>query len=442
MKKIILSIFFLLAFFPNLSSAAVGYSQTVTTASPYGVGYSAPYTLGFYLQIPGTYFSSDFVGETWDTVTVSVSGSGTTTFGAEIRCYTNAGYTTPCSGTAVYTKNVSTGLASMSYVNYVQQINFSGGFVIDPTKYYRVNFYGLNGYTGLNFGANGSLSNPFNCIYYFTTTQACTSSGATYLVLSSSDLSGSSRVTAISSPLANSTVSSPVSFSFTYFNDGSEGYDRAGIELINLTDGSSLYVPSQSITSTGNSSFNASIQVSSDAYYNWRPFLSDGTNFTYGSVYQFQTGTLMTPLPIPDDPNDVGFIQKASEILRNALSFINGTSSSNTTGTTTDSELRSSGNAVVTGATRVTYKFPFSYFYDSLVLLDDLNAGFDSGSTTVVAWDYSYGPATTSLVIIDRDTIADLSIIVYLRSFLAMALWISWAMAVAFFVIKLLKSIT
>jgi len=176
-------------------------------------------------------------------------------------------------------------------------------------------------------------------------------------------------------PTNGSTTTSPVSFSFYYYNNSSL-WDTAGFQLqpyagIGVVDNTSTYATA----TVGASLYTKSYNLDSGAYL-WRPFLLNSVtgSTTYGSYGSFYVGSI------------------SSTTWRSAIS-----STSLMQGLDNITEKGGALGEFGTIPSLVTGKVPFDYLMDLPNLVQSFSRGVYSATSSSYVWNYNYGQASTSL---------------------------------------------
>lgn len=102
-------------------------------------------------------------------------------------------------------------------------------------------------------------------------------------------ISSTTRITTITSPTNGSTTSGGiVDFNYSFFN-GSEGYDRYGFELRDITGSFQYTAKESSITASGNNTVSTTTSLTAGHLHLWRPYLkrNSDNNFIYGNWISF-----------------------------------------------------------------------------------------------------------------------------------------------------------
>lgn len=423
-----------------IASASTMYSQTTANAyTTTGCGTPTPTVACQLLSINFGYFTIDVPGSLLSNtgtkyinyVSLAVTGSGSYTQTLTGTCYYSSSYTGTTCGTYSATSSTPTG----SYVNNV--INFtdnSSTIIASSTTYVRYTLTTNNpGTTAVYLSYNNSLSSI--AWVHHTTPNTLTSLGTPYLVLASNDLGGNnSYLQSVSLPNPDSVTPVSTRFYFKWWH-GVDEFTESGVQITDITSSQSIYTVNTPAYSTGQNTFDQYITLTNNHLYQWRPYIYNPNTqvYLYGNRLRFSVGTQQSPFV-----NSATDINTALGLTASDTALINSLTGGINNGTSTAATGIPVIDNISNATERIRYAFPLDYIFDSLTLLTDIADGYNDGLSTDVTWSYSNGIASTTLVVIDSETVGSFSLIVLMKSILGMFVYISWALLVPKFMIKLI----
>jgi len=262
------------------------------------LGYASADTITYQQPLHGLEISSSSASVLWKlgTTTAGILSSvdmwgnrvgATAILQIDIRCFTDSGYSSRCPNTEMggsgHTLVATTTLASAAASHtvdfgYVSTSTVYKTFVAN--RYYDIQYLSAtSGGAGVGDLDVYGTSSPNVC--YASGVGHCTGSPYAYIRIIDADAPAdytTSYFTSVTSPAQSEvTASTLVSFAYAYWNTGYEGYDYAGVELNNISNGQQISVAESAINSTGAGTYSKSIVLITNNVYTFRPYLRNSS---------------------------------------------------------------------------------------------------------------------------------------------------------------------
>jgi len=205
------------------------------------------------------------------------------------------------------------------------------------------------GYTQINYVASGTSTTP---------------SGENAL--------GTSRFIAYNSPVYNLATTTYVNFNFDYFNSGYEVFDKAGVEIRDVTAQYALVPVEEDVNLVGFSNYSQNYTLTAGHAHMWRPYLKNSASSSVPTLYGRWIGVVDVVTP---SASSTPYLASSTTATSTAFfDFLN-----------------------------VPYllqtKVPFAYFYQVSDLLTTLSSttATSTGSVTYDFGEYASGTVLSSL---------------------------------------------
>jgi len=308
--------------------------------------------------------------------------------------------------------------------------NLSASHSFDASKYYVFQLSTAS----ISFRTYGITSTSTPSILSICPSGGCGTVIQSGIYLFTSPSLSAEGISEINTPTYAQVVSSGNNVQFSY-DYNSYSYTRAGFTLVDNTTGQSVVTSSASstISSSGSGTFNGYLDLVTGHTYTWTPWLSGsitGQADIYGTPTFFFTGS-NTSVYIPPAPTSPYATTSFGTVFNGIISTSTTGSTTIRTGTSTnyttgildqdlDNALRS--------------RFPFSYIYDLLNVLNEL-ASYTSASSSpnaeyTLPFNKVLDNGSTTVTIIDTQAVRAIPAVSEARQLIAYTIYLMTAFAI------------